>query len=602
MHSIFLVSLFLLSTQIFASTEGGRKDFSQGGMPQISVAPKGLSAQPQTAQAVEAEPLSPFEFTRRFTVKVINQMASVFTASRGGGHGTGFYVGDGKNQSGESVGYIFTNNHVIKQNTGMVQKLSLEFTTDTEVPEEVDAQLVFSSQVHDFAVLAFKIADLKRLKGKIQPAPIPPRDSKLYSFGKYGRELQGRPTLAQGNPFASEASTTYGNISTVFRDHASGVFIQTQTPINPGNSGGPLIDLETMQVIGINTLKYTEADNMGFAIPIGVVMDEFLEWIENPHIARKKEIDVRLGTNPKSELKVLGVSEVISRAYPDFFASRDSVIRINDASSESNLRRGDQVIKVNGNFLSSSMAIYEWLMHVQRSEKTLKVELVRHGRLIEVDVPIRDESYQMARRKVDMVHISGLIFSSITDNGRWGMGHGFKSNVVVGQIIHSSEVNFGGMRMPDHGSVLVSVSIDNKEYEIRNMAQFKQIIYQHRQSKFIRLDVVEPVTVYVPQQGTSPVTDPAVGMFAYRSTTASYVVPMTEVVTPMHFSLNQFEKQFSFEQGHPETRDWRRFVKSDRWPTQVKCDELLILSHTTDRVQFSATGRRQHPRQPPIRD
>lgn len=46
-----------------------------------------------------------------------------------------------------------------------------------------------------------------------------------------------------------------------------GSLIQTDAPINPGNSGGPLVDKDNL-VVGINSSKMTDADNVGFSVPI----------------------------------------------------------------------------------------------------------------------------------------------------------------------------------------------------------------------------------------------------------------------------------------------------------------------------------------------
>jgi len=87
--------------------------------------------------------------------------------------------------------------------------------------------------------------------------------------------------LQFGNPLGVEfqGSVTKGIISGVnrtfmFSENGKEFFvedlIQTDASINPGNSGGPLIN-DDGEVIGINTVKLTTAEGIGFAVPINVV-------------------------------------------------------------------------------------------------------------------------------------------------------------------------------------------------------------------------------------------------------------------------------------------------------------------------------------------
>ena len=91
----------------------------------------------------------------------------------------------------------------------------------------------------------------------------------------------GQGVYAIGNPigFEFQRTVTSGIISALNRtikieENNNTVYmddlIQTDAVINPGNSGGPLIN-ENGEVIGINSVKITNAEGIGFAIPINEV-------------------------------------------------------------------------------------------------------------------------------------------------------------------------------------------------------------------------------------------------------------------------------------------------------------------------------------------
>ncbi|MBB1564894.1 serine protease [Candidatus Gracilibacteria bacterium] len=76
-----------------------------------------------------------------------------------------------------------------------------------------------------------------------------------------------------GYPFGMGFTVTEGIISSPKQKVGGRDLIQTDAAINPGNSGGPLIN-ENGQLIGINTSKYTNADNTGFAVSSSELLEE----------------------------------------------------------------------------------------------------------------------------------------------------------------------------------------------------------------------------------------------------------------------------------------------------------------------------------------
>ena len=151
-------------------------------------------------------------------------------------------------------GYILTNNHVVDGANNI--KLYL-FDGST-----ANASLVWRDSSLDLAVL----------KANTDIPYLEMAEAKDYEVGE--------EVVAIGTPIALsfKHSATKGMISAINRtiqvendnkESTLSNLIQHDAPINPGNSGGPLIDMHG-RVLGINTVKVTDAEGMGFAIPISL--------------------------------------------------------------------------------------------------------------------------------------------------------------------------------------------------------------------------------------------------------------------------------------------------------------------------------------------
>ena len=125
---------------------------------------------------------------------------------------------------------------------------------------------------------------------KIEATDLP-----QVSMGKSEKLIPGQWAIAIGNPLGLDNTVTMGIISAIGRTSSQvGIpdkrvrFIQTDAAINPGNSGGPLLNNKG-QVIGINTAIRSDAQGLGFAIPIETakrIADELFLYgkVEHPFL------------------------------------------------------------------------------------------------------------------------------------------------------------------------------------------------------------------------------------------------------------------------------------------------------------------------------
>ncbi|MEM3427811.1 MAG: trypsin-like peptidase domain-containing protein [Nitrososphaerales archaeon] len=174
-----------------------------------------------------------------------------------GGIGSGVAV--------DNSGHIITNHHVVAGSRVVV--------ATTYSGERYEGQIIGSDPSSDIAVL------------KVKDTHIPPAE-----LGDSDSLRVGQLAIAIGNPFGfllrGGPTVTIGVISALNRyirledGRVYENLIQTDAAINPGNSGGPLIDSRG-RVIGVNTAMISQAQGIGFAVPVNTVkliLDDFIKF------------------------------------------------------------------------------------------------------------------------------------------------------------------------------------------------------------------------------------------------------------------------------------------------------------------------------------
>jgi S1-C subfamily serine protease len=170
----------------------------------------------------------------------------VFSAATQGGFGSGFFV-----MPKEGEVYVVTNRHVVDFGDRAV----LQMSDGTNIA----ADILYTDPHADLAVL--------------KPDPKKEKDLKLT----YGLGLDPEPArdqqvvIATGYPgLGSKPSyqTTRGYVSNQrFTDTFDGqVYIQHTAPVDRGGSGGPLTSEKNL-VLGVNTLKIRERENVAMSVP-----------------------------------------------------------------------------------------------------------------------------------------------------------------------------------------------------------------------------------------------------------------------------------------------------------------------------------------------
>lgn len=261
----------------------------------------------------------------------------------------------------DNAGYILTNNHVAG---GNLQSMTVSLYDGRDVP----GSTVWTDPTLDLALVKVGVNNL--------PSSVL-GDSKAVRIGQ--------PAIAIGNPLGLtfQRSVTAGVISAVNRTIEIGPgeymedLLQTDASINPGNSGGPLINING-EIIGINTIKVTTAEGMGFAVPINVA---------KPVIDRVKTG----GTFITPALAATLMDGIMGKLYKLKSGKGVYILKCNDGgcAQKNGIVNGDAVLSVDGTPVDSAIELKEALYRAGIG-KVVKLR-VRNFRGQERDINIKLE-------------------------------------------------------------------------------------------------------------------------------------------------------------------------------------------------------------------
>jgi S1-C subfamily serine protease len=266
----------------------------------------------------------------------------------------------------DADGWILTNRHVVAGSDQLVVALKDGRT--------------FNGRIYGIDTLT----DLAIVKIDAKNLPTAPMgDSSALKVGQLA--------IAIGSPLGTYSNTvTSGIVSAIGRSiQVEGGnlnnLIQTDTAINPGNSGGPLLD-GGGNVIGIDTAVATNAQGIGFAIPINIAKPLLQQALAGQQLARPW-IGIRYEAITPAVVKERSLKvdhgAIVGVGQNDTSAA----VVPNSPADKAGLKIGDIVTSLEGITIDTEHPLDAVLTQFAPG-RTVTVEVYRNGSTIKLQVTL----------------------------------------------------------------------------------------------------------------------------------------------------------------------------------------------------------------------
>jgi serine protease Do len=277
-------------------------------------------------------------------------------------------------ESGSGSGVIFDSNGWILSNRHVVAGAS-ELTVVLKDGRE------FAGTVYDIDTLT----DLAIVR--IEASGLPSAE-----LGSSSALSVGQTVIAIGSPLGLySSSVTSGILSAMGRQiTVEGGrltnLLQTDAAINPGNSGGPLLDAGGA-VIGINTAVASNAEGIGFAIPIDIARPIMRQALAGEKLSRPFLGVSYVTVNRKvAEDNGLSVNEgaLIGRGEGSNGQERPAV-EPGTPAAQAGLQEGDVIVRVGDQTLDALHPL-DLVLSQYAPGQTVDLDVLRNGATIDVSV------------------------------------------------------------------------------------------------------------------------------------------------------------------------------------------------------------------------
>ena len=346
MKKFFVVLVLLLfSSTVFVGCFGDNEGDIKGA-PDVNIN--------MTPRQIVASPLTNFENIVEAVAPAVVGISAVYGNIES--VGSGVAVADG--------GYVLTNNHVVEGSNS----ITVYYANKTSG----SAKLIWADPSMDLAIIQTSV------------------NMPYLEMGSSSLVESGQEVIAIGTPLTLQFkhTVTKGIISATNRtieisnDDGTTSYLQNlmqhDASINPGNSGGPLID-SAGRVVGINTLKVSEAEGIGFAIPINDTLDVTSQLIEHKKVLRPY-VGITGRTLDENTAKQYNlVVGVYVQSVDDF-----------SAAQLAGIQAGDVITEFDGKSVKTVDEITE-IKNEHNIGDTVTLKIYRNGEYKDLELTFREE-------------------------------------------------------------------------------------------------------------------------------------------------------------------------------------------------------------------